>query len=96
MSKKSPMVGEKTYSSTGVLRNFSRKLLSISNDEQPPLPDILATSFGTHTMSRWVSKKLLKLNLLFDGIVLEIHCVSQISVTTEGLELRSLTRNAVT
>ena len=90
MSKKLIKAGEKTYSATGVLRNFSGKLICISNYEQS-LPDILAKSFGTLTMSRWVFKKFSKLNLFFDGVALELYYVPQILVTTGGFELRPVT-----
>ena len=89
MSKKSPMRGEKTYSPNGVLGNFSEKL----HKHQWATIDALATSFCIPGISQWVSTKLFKLNLLFDGVV---YYVSQILVTTAGFELRPLIYNAVT
>lgn len=95
MSKKSPVRGEKAYSPTGILGNFSGKLLCISTNEQPLL-DVLATSFSIHVMSEWAFTKLFKLNLFFNGVVLEIYYISQILVTNAEFELRPILYNAAT
>ena len=82
MSKKLIMVGEKTYSATGVLRNFSGKLICITNYEQS-LPDLLATSFGTpqtrhnhktpkHRIHRTISAVTIPMNQLLSVGIQEI------------------------